>query len=268
MSLTDYRYWERLYWCTGSSLLRPTPLFPQPPIESTVRCVKYAGKFIDIHHHLLKSTNVPQSWMLLQGTLLSGITILVTARMNAASLLQRSDFSLFEVMEWSRKCSLVLTIMSERWSEKSISNLEAKFSLLSTDTLKKLLALKENPKAKEQGQEQYKMDIQLPGIEQTGNPLPYGMTLPQANNQVVSPHNSSWSYQDSYQIHPPSMDYDGNNNVGAINFPILGDLLPDYLGCGGSLDPYSLEGFFGGDDLYSFWEVLPRANDPPLHFGQ
>lgn len=205
--------------------------------------------------------------MLLQGTLLSGITILVTARMNATSLLHRNDFSLFEVMEWSRKCSLVLTIMSERWSEKSISNLEAKFSLLSTDTLKKLLALKENPKAQDRGQEQYQMGVQLPRTE-TGNLLPYSMALPQVGDQSVSPQNANWPYQNSFQSLPQGMDHVGQNDMGALNFPILGDSLPEYLGCGGSLDPYSLEGFFGGDDLYSFWEVLPRANDPPLHFGQ
>ena len=188
--------------------------------------------------------------------------------MNAASLLRRNDFSLFEVMEWSRKCSLVLTIMSERWSEKSISNLEAKFSLLSTDTLKKLLALKENPKSQERGQERYQVDAQHQRTEPTSNPLPYGITMPQVGEQSISPENSSWPYQGSFQGIPQAMEYAGQTDMGAVNFPILGDFLPDYLGCGGSLDPYSLEGFFGGDDLYSFWEVLPGANDPPLHFGQ
>jgi hypothetical protein len=206
--------------------------------------------------------------MLLQGTLLSGITILVTARMNAASLLHRNDFSLFEVMEWSRKCSLVLTIMSERWAEKSISNLEAKFSLLSTDTLKKLLALKENPKAQNRGQEQYQMGVQLQGTEATNNPTSYSMALPQVGDHPVTSQSANWSYQNSFQGIPQGIDYAAQNDMGVVNFPILGDFLPEYLGCGGSLDPYSLEGFFGGDDLYSFWEVLPGANDPPLHFGQ
>jgi hypothetical protein len=205
--------------------------------------------------------------MLLQGTLLSGITILVTSRMNAASLLRRDDFSLFEVMEWSRKCSLVLTIMSERWSEKSISNLEAKFSLLSTDTLKNLLALKDNPKAQDRGQEQYQMASQLPG-RGSANPVAYGMAVPQLADQPVASQNGSWPYQNSFQSLPSGTEYAGRNEMGSVNFPILEDFLPEYLGCGGSLDPYSLEGFFGGDDLYSFWEVLQGSNDPPLHFGQ
>lgn len=206
--------------------------------------------------------------MLLQGTLLSGITILVTARMNAASLLHRDDFSIFEVMEWSRKCSLVLTIMSERWSEKSISNLEAKFSLLSTDTLKNLLALKDNPKAQDRGREKYQTAGQLTESGAAANPLGYGMAVPQIANQSVPSQNGNWSYQNSFQTHPQGTDYAGQNDIGPVNFPILGDFLPDYLGGGGSLDPCSLEGFFGGDDLYSFWEVLPGSNDPPLHFGQ
>lgn len=207
--------------------------------------------------------------MLLQGTLLSGITILVTARMNAASLLHRDDFSLFEVMEWSRKCSLVLTIMSERWSEKSISNLEAKFSLLSTDTLKNLMALKDKPKTQNGGQEQYQMAGQLPGSGGTASRLSYGMAVPQVVDQSIASQNGNWPYQNSFQSLPRGTDYAGQNDMGPVNFPILGDFLPEYLGCGGSLvDPYSLEGFFGGDDLYSFWEVLPGSNDPPLHFGQ
>jgi hypothetical protein len=206
--------------------------------------------------------------MLLQGTLLSGITILVTARMNAASLLRRDDFSLFEVMEWSRKCSLVLTIMSERWSEKSISNLEAKFSLLSTDTLKNLLALKDNPKTQDRGHEQYQMAGQLPGNERIANPLAYGMAVPQVANRPVASQNGNWPYQDSFQNLPQGADYAQENDVGSVNFPTLGNFLPEHLSCGGSPNPYSLEGFFGGDDLYSFWEVLPGSNDPPLHFGQ
>jgi hypothetical protein len=206
--------------------------------------------------------------MLLQGTLLSGITILVTVRMNASSLLRRDDFSLFEVVEWSRKCSLVLTIMSERWSEKSISNLEAKFSLLSTDTLKNLLALKDNPKAQNRGHEQYQMAAKPPETGETVNSLAYNMTVPQVTDQPVAAQNSNWSYQNSFQSLPHGTEYAGQNEIGSANFPILGDFLPEYLGCGGSLDPYSLEGFFGGDDMYSFWEVLPGSNDPPLHFGQ
>jgi len=206
--------------------------------------------------------------MLLQGTLLCGITILVTARMNAASLLRRDDFSLFEVMEWSRKCSLVLTIMSERWSEKSISNLEAKFSLLSTDTLKNLLALKDNPKAQDRGQEQYQMASQLPGNGGTANPVAYGMAVSQLADQPGASQNGNWPYQNSFQNLPQGTEYVGQREIGSVNFPILGDFLPEYLGCGGSLDPCSLEGFFGGDDLYSFWEVLQGSNDAPLHFGQ
>jgi hypothetical protein len=206
--------------------------------------------------------------MLLQGTLLSGITILVTARMNAASLLHRDDFSLFEVMEWSRKCSLVLTIMSERWSEKSISNLEAKFSLLSTDTLKNLLALKDNPKAQDRGQEQHQTARQLQESGGTANPLAYGMAVPQVADHPVASQNGNWPHQNSFQSLPQGTNYTGHNDMGSVNFPILGEFLPEYLGSGGPLDPYSLEGFFGGDDLCSFWEVLPGSNDPPLHFGQ
>jgi hypothetical protein len=206
--------------------------------------------------------------MLVQGTLLCGITILVMSRMNAASLLSRDDFSLFEIMEWSRKCSLVLTIISERWSEQSISHLEAKFSLLSTDTLKKLLTLKDNPKAHKQGQEQHQTTGQLSRSGDTISALPYDMTVPPVADQVATSQNSRWSYQSPLQSLQQGTDYSGQNNMGPVNFPILGDFIPDWFGCGETLDPYSLEGFFGGDDMNSFWEVLPGANDPPLHFGQ
>jgi hypothetical protein len=206
--------------------------------------------------------------MLLQGTLLSGITILVTARLNAASILRRDDFSLFEIMEWTRKCSLVLTIMSERWSEKSISNLEAKFSLLSNDTLKRLLALKDNPKAQDRAEDQFQLGSPSTGSTTSSGSLAYGMNVPRVDNQASTMQNGNWQYQITQQSLPQGTDYPRQTEMGRVNFPILGDFLPDYLGCGGSMDAYSLEPFFGGDDLYSFWDVLPGADVPPLHFGQ
>lgn len=206
--------------------------------------------------------------MLLQGTLLSGITILVTARLNAAYLLRREDFSLFEIMEWTRKCSLVLTIMSERWSEKSISNLEAKFSLLSNDTLKTLLALKDNPKSQDRGLEQYQLGSPSTGSTASGGPLAYGITVPQVESQASALQNGNWQYQMPSQSLSQGTNSARPNDMGSINFPVLGDFLPDYLSCGGSLDAFSLDPFFGGDDLYSFWDVLPGTDVPPLHFGQ
>lgn len=212
---------------------------------------------------------MPQSWMLLQGTLLSGVTILVTARLNAASLLQRDDFSLFEIMEWTRKCSLVLTIMSERWCEKSISDLEAKFSLLSNDTLKRLLALKDNPKLQDRGQEQFKIGSSPTGNStMSGMSSSYCMNVPRVNSQVSTPQSSSWQYQVPFQSLPQGTEFARQNDMGSVNTPVMGDFLPDYLGSGGSMDTFSLEPFFGGDDLYSFWDVLPGADFPPLHFGQ
>lgn len=122
-----------------TALHRPNPLIPQPAIESTRRCLTAAGRFIDIYYSILKSSNVPLSWMLLQGTLLSATTLLVTAKMNGLLLLRQNATSIPMIMDWNRKCSVIFAIISERWSDPSIHRLETQINLLATDTIKQLL---------------------------------------------------------------------------------------------------------------------------------
>jgi hypothetical protein len=77
--------------------------------------------------------------MLLQGMLLGGITMVVTARTIRDTFPSGIDCSVFDIMEWSRKCSVILNIMSERWGDTSVSDLEAKFTLLANDMIKRLM---------------------------------------------------------------------------------------------------------------------------------
>ncbi|KAL6691344.1 fungal-specific transcription factor domain-containing protein [Trichoderma pleuroticola] len=75
-----YSYWERLYHGTTFVLHRPSPLCPSPPAQSLERCIRSAGSYIDDVLKVLRVTNVPLSWMLVQGVLFAGLTVLATAR--------------------------------------------------------------------------------------------------------------------------------------------------------------------------------------------
>ncbi|KAJ4254509.1 hypothetical protein NW762_010108 [Fusarium torreyae] len=83
---------------------------------------------------VLRSSNVPQSWMLIQGILSAGLTMLISARANFSKL--EWALLLVEVPSWSRKCSICLAIMSERWNEDLLYKLESHFEILSDDTFK------------------------------------------------------------------------------------------------------------------------------------
>jgi hypothetical protein len=261
------RYWERLYYATTTALHRPTPLFPQPSVDSAMKCLRAAGQFIDIHHYLVKSTNMSQSWMLLQGMLLSGITMLVTARANAPLLVTRQDFSVFEIMEWNRKCSLVLTIMSERWSDKSISLLETKYSLLANDTLKSLLTIKDSPSLGQTAQDDYPLSQVLPSAGGMTDTSGYGPPTIQNENTFQIAQNSDWPYQVPDSNSAVGIGYPNQTGIGSEVLPTHGELSQGDLSSLGFGDALPLENFFGGDDLFNIWEPFPMDYDTTSYLG-
>ncbi|KIW17131.1 hypothetical protein PV08_04322 [Exophiala spinifera] len=131
-------YWERLYHGTTFVLHRSSPLCPKPSSESAVRCIQSAGTYVDNVLTVLRTSNVPLTWMLVQGVLFAGLTMLVTARTTTSELVQRADATIWLVnfANWTRKCSMCIAIMNERWSEDLLSRLDAQFEALASDTLK------------------------------------------------------------------------------------------------------------------------------------
>jgi hypothetical protein len=87
---------------------------------------------------VLRKSNVPLTWMLVQGVLFAGLTMLVTARTSFQSLAEHSGlpFLLVELPTWTRKCSICLAIMNERLCEDLLSKLDTQFEALANDTLR------------------------------------------------------------------------------------------------------------------------------------
>lgn len=130
-------YWDRLYHGTTFVLHRASPLCPHPPDESLVRCIRSAGAYIDNMAEVLRMSNVPLSWMLVQGVLFAGLTMLVTARTNYRRLASCAGmtFLLVDLPSWSRKCCVCLAVINERWSEELLPELSNQFEFLADDTL-------------------------------------------------------------------------------------------------------------------------------------
>lgn len=79
--------------------------------------------------------------MFAQGILLTGLSMLVTAKMNARHFIQEADpeLLLVDVQTWTRACSVSLAILGERLQEDLLSRLQAQFEALSSDTVRHLL---------------------------------------------------------------------------------------------------------------------------------
>ncbi|KAK4074901.1 transcriptional regulator family: Fungal Specific TF [Purpureocillium lilacinum] len=132
-----HSYWDRLYHGTTFVLHRASPLCPHPSDESLECCVRSAGAYIDSMAEVLSASNVPLSWMLIQGVLFAGLTMLVTAWTCHQRLAARAGlgFLLVDLPAWSRKCSVCFAIVNERWNEDLLSKLDSQFELLTNNTL-------------------------------------------------------------------------------------------------------------------------------------
>ena len=145
--LMSCSYWERLHGGTTAVLHRPSPLIPHPAPSSLLRCITSSGDYID---HLLsttRSSNVPLTWMLVQGLLFSGLTLLVVVRVHAVKILNEAgiSFLLVGLPKWTRRCSTCLTIMRERWNDGLLENLESQFEAFAENTMEKVATLVVSP---------------------------------------------------------------------------------------------------------------------------
>ncbi|CAG9993105.1 unnamed protein product [Clonostachys byssicola] len=125
-------YWDRLYHGTSFVLHRRSPLCPNPSTTSLERCIRSSGAYIDNVLDILRTSNVPLSWMLVQGVLFAGLTMAVTAQTSYSQISSTSGPSLLLVdfPAWTRKCSVCLAIMNERWNDDLLFKLDAQFEVL------------------------------------------------------------------------------------------------------------------------------------------
>lgn len=86
----------------------------------------------------MRNSHVPLTWMLVQGVLFAGLTMLVTARTGFQRLVPLTglSFLLVDLPAWARKCSVCLAIMNERWKDELLSKIEAQFEVLANDSLR------------------------------------------------------------------------------------------------------------------------------------
>lgn len=91
---------------------------------------------------VLRHSNVPLTWMLIQGILFAGLTILVTVRTGLQNLMRHSGLSilLVDLPSWTRKCSICLAIVRERWNDELLTRLDSQFEALANDTIKLISA--------------------------------------------------------------------------------------------------------------------------------
>lgn len=131
-------YWDRLYHGTTFVLHRKSPLCPAPSGDSVERCIRAAGAYVDNVVDLLKHSDVPTSWMLVQGVLFAGLTMLVTARTSFMKIPRQKSLPLLMVdyPAWTRRCAVCLAIMNERWDNTLLPKLAAQFETLADSTLR------------------------------------------------------------------------------------------------------------------------------------
>ncbi|CAK7223177.1 hypothetical protein SBRCBS47491_005117 [Sporothrix bragantina] len=140
------RYWERLYHGTSFVLHRASPLRPRPSSPASLaQCVRAAGAYLDCMVDVVRHSNVPLSWMLVQGVLFAGLSMLITARTSVTMLSADHRLLLVDLPMWTRRCSICLAVMNERWrtgedEESLLSQLESQFEALAGDTLSMITA--------------------------------------------------------------------------------------------------------------------------------
>lgn len=136
-------YWDRLYYSTSAALSRPTPLVPRPGPQAHEQCFLSSGRVIKIHDQLIRQFRLPNSWMLLQGLILSAVSMIVTARANTVVLARRIGFKnlLGNMNDWIRKLYVVMAVMRERCPGFASNNLEDLLDKTSRDTIQHIISL-------------------------------------------------------------------------------------------------------------------------------
>jgi hypothetical protein len=136
--LTQDSFWLRLYHGTMFVLHRASPLCPNPPMDATRTCLRAAGAYIANVSLVLQKSGVPLSWMLVQGVLFAGLTMLVTARLSVGIMDVSHDLNLVlvDLPGWARKCSICLAIMNERWDDALLLKMTRQFEAMVDDTIR------------------------------------------------------------------------------------------------------------------------------------
>lgn len=131
-------YWDRLYHSTTFVLHRTSPLCPSVSEASSKLCIRAAGGYIDNVYDLLRTSNVPISWMLVQGVLYAALTMLVMSQTCFTRFPHDEALSLclVDCHAWSRKCAVCLAIMNERWGSSLLSRLSSQYEILADNTLR------------------------------------------------------------------------------------------------------------------------------------
>ncbi|KAF7671039.1 hypothetical protein GT037_010820 [Alternaria burnsii] len=133
-------YWTRLHGGTSSVLHRPSPLCPKPSVASAIHCISSAGAYIESLLHSLRSSQTPLTWMSVQGALLAGVTMVFVTRVYSAQIIEKAGtkFVLVDFPMWTRKCSMCMAIIEERWKDDQVANLDAHFETLANETVERI----------------------------------------------------------------------------------------------------------------------------------
>jgi hypothetical protein len=107
-------------------------------MDSTRTCLRAAGAYIADVSTVLQKNGVALSWMLVQGVLFAGLTMLVTARLSAGIMDVSHDLTLIlvDLPAWSRKCSICLAIMNECWDDALLLKMIRQFETMVDDTVR------------------------------------------------------------------------------------------------------------------------------------
>lgn len=130
----SFKWYERLYYTTTASLHRATPLFPRPTEDSIRQCHDASANAVRTYYSLHRSNEMEQSWILLSGCFLAGITMLYSLWSSDALA---KGVRLEEVTETCRMCSNILAVLSSKW--KASDEFSDTFESLTNITTKRLV---------------------------------------------------------------------------------------------------------------------------------
>lgn len=243
------QYWHRLYYGTSFVLHRASPLCPQPSAASLEQCVRAAGAYLDCMLEVVRHSHVPLSWMLVQGVLFAGLSMLITARTRFQTLSQHAAVRLLlvDLPMWTRRCSICLAVMNERWSlnrsrnrseEDLLSQLERQFEVLAGDTLSLITAAVLGESSAQPVADTLPMQIQQPSVN-----FPAVADMMSSNPQ---------QHLHQQQQRQAALLSTGTGNDNDTNPMLLNTNDWDYM--------QDFREFLGIDGVHTFWDIFPTAD--------
>lgn len=151
--------------------------------------------------------------MIVQGALFAGITMLVVTRLYSVQIMAQAGtaFMLVDFPKWTRKCSMCMAILGERWEDGLLENLEAHFEILANDTLERIASPFTNTGAATGDRLGDEPAAVEPGLSQTHG-IAANSSVGMANTAAASSVSSdsfrgdvpSWSEYVGFSAMPPS----------------------------------------------------------------